>query len=1148
MTAVDTAHRVLDRYTADGPIYLTGLHALVRGILERGRVDRAARRKIVGLVSGYEGSPLAGLDLELARRRALLAELGVRHVPAVNEELAATSVSGTQLARSTGKLTVAGVTGYWYGKAPGLDRATDALRHANLAGTDPHGGAVALVGDDPAAKSSSVPCSSEFALAGLGMPALVPAGPEEVVPLLLHAVEMSRASGLWTALKINAVVADGAATSALPAGWSPPSLDGLHGAYAHRPTAHLLGRTLADLERTFAEVRRPLALEYLRRSGLNRLIGSVPGGRLGIVVAGPAYLVVRQALAALGFAGDADLERAGIRLVKLAAPYPLHQAQLRELVAGLEQVVVVEDGRGFLEPALRSVLYGAALSPPVFGKRGPDGRELLSELGELDPEAVVHALGTCLGHAGVQHRAPARPHTRTSLALAAPKTSRSPFFCSGCPHNSSTVAAPETMVGAGIGCHAMLLLMQGEDRGNIIGITQMGGEGAQWIGMAPFVSTRHFVQNLGDGTFAHSGSLAVRAAVAAGVDITFKLLRNSAVAMTGGQTPVGERDLRGVVKLLRAEGVARIIVTSDDPRAARMAAGHGVDVRHRDQLLAVQEELARTRGVTVLIHEQECAAEKRRRRKRSVDAPAQARPFINERVCEGCGDCGAKSSCLSVEPVATDLGRKTRINQSSCNVDLSCLDGDCPAFLTVTPAPGARRSLRAGLLGPLREPQRLVDRTVTAVRITGVGGTGVVTVSQVLATSAALEGRAVRSLDQTGLAQKGGAVVSDVVIGPVSDGPLRDGPDGGPELRSPKLAAGECDAYLVADALVGSEPRNLAAVSADRTVAVISSSQAPTGAMIIDPGVTYPDDAAASIAAAAAQVRYLDPAAESAKHFGSEQYANVVLLGAAYQSGVLPVRAESIEAALSLNGVAVEDNVEAFRLGRSLGDADPGGVAECPAPDLVAARAEDLTAYQSAAYARRYRSAVERVARAEAGLTGSRDLSGAVAEHLYRLMAYKDEYEVARLSIDPALDLAVAAEFGPGAGYRYRLHPPALRALGLTHKIALGRWSRPVFRLLVAARRLRGTPLDPFGLARVRRVERELVGEYERLIDDLLAALTADNYEVAVRIARLPELVRGYEDIKLANVARYRERVAELWLELCSYGSVTQATKGRICQ
>jgi indolepyruvate ferredoxin oxidoreductase len=1123
----------------DGTIYLTGIHALVRMLLDRARHDRERGLATACYVSGYEGSPLGGYDLEIARHRDLLSSYGIRHQPGLNEELAATAVSGTQLAGHVGDARYDGVTGIWYGKAPGLDRATDALRHANMIGTAPTGGAVALVGDDPAAKSSTLPCSSEMALAGLAMPTFYPADPAEALVHGLHAVELSRASGLWSAMKVVTAMADGASTALVGPHWQAPDLSDLAGglrAYGHQPRARLLGAELAELERSQNLTRLPIATEYIRRSGLNVISGS-RNARIGVVAAGKTYLDVRQALAALGLRDD-DLERHGIRLLKLGVIYPLEPAVVTEFAAGLDEIVVVEDKRAFLEDALKSVLYGQASAPAVYGKRSRDGALLFAPVGELDADSVADGLARHFEPTGIAVKS-RPPRERIMLPLA----QRMPYFCSGCPHNSSTKVAPGTLVGGGIGCHAMVAFMPEEQVGEVIGLCQMGGEGAQWMGIAPFVTQRHLVQNLGDGTFAHSGSLAIRAAVASGANITFKILRNSAVAMTGGQRAVGELPVGRLLALLEAEGVRKTVVTTDDPARLRRQLGRDADIRHRDDLIDVQRELAAIDGVTVLVHDQECAAEKRRKRRRGKAAAPAQRAFINERVCEGCGDCGRVSNCLSVQPVATEFGRKTRIHQSSCNLDFSCLNGDCPSFLTVYPPDGNNRAVAAVQAPEPGEPERLFGPDGFTMRITGVGGTGVVTIAQILGTAFAADGHQVRSLDQTGLAQKGGAVVSDLTVSTA------------PRDRSAKLGYGECDLYLGCDSLVATDGTQLRAVSTERTVAVVSTTEVPTGQMITDVSQSFPATGRvmAAIEAKVRSAHFLDAAALATAQFGDEQYANMILVGAAYQAGALPVGTEAIEHAIRLNGVAVDANLSAFRAGRTVTAAKASATRALPRtstePDatpaerslaeILALRVKELTAFQNQACAADYASFVERVRVRESAVTGGETLTRTVAENLYKLTAYKDEYEVARLSLDPALDEAVRAQFGDGARYQYRLHPPVLRALGLKHKVSLGPWFRPAFATLVAMRRLRGTPLDPFGRTEIRRTERALIGEYRQVVDTLLTGLTSANHDLAVQIAALPDLVRGYEEIKLAAVRTYHEKLAELRAEFAASTSPT---------
>lgn len=897
-----------DRYrAAEGQFQLTGVQALARLPFEVRRADQRAGLRTAAFVSGYEGSPLGGYDLELGKQAELLAEHDIVFEPGVNEELAATAVQGAQLAAKSENRRVDGVTGYWYGKSPGLDRASDALRHNNLMGTHRLGGALALVGDDPGAKSSTVPGSSELLLADLGMPTLYPADPQEVLDLGQHAVAMSRACGLWVGFKIATNVADGTGTVRVDPGRfrslePDPVVDGRP--FVHEMTARMLQPDLGRLERSRDGARLELARRYAAVNGLNTVVGG-RDARIGIVAAGKTYHDLRQALEILGL-DEPELERRGVRLLRLAMVHPLEPEAVTRFAAGLREIVVVEEKRSFIETAVKDLLYGRPDTPAVAGKRGPDGTALVPADGELDPDRIAAALAIRLrAHGGFPSVESWQAPRRT---IALPLAARTPYFCSGCPHNSSTKTPEGSLVGAGIGCHSLVLMTGREDYGDITGLTQMGGEGTQWIGMSPFVRDDHLVQNLGDGTFHHSGSLAVRAAVASGVNITYKLLYNSAVAMTGGQQPTGVLTVPQVVAAMRAEGVRRIIVTTEEPaRYRRVRLGRGVRVWHRDRLAEAQETLARVPGVTMLIHDQECATELRRKRKRGLAPEPPQHAVINERVCEGCGDCGEKSNCLSVQPVDTEFGRKTRIDQSSCNKDFSCLEGDCPSFLTVLPGKSAgKRPLAEPLADPLPEPKRTVSAERYTVRVTGVGGSGVVTLSQILATAANIAGLPVRSLDQTGLAQKGGAVVSDVKIG---------------ATHANKASDGECDLYLGADVLVAADPRYLAVADPSRTTAVVSTSKVPTGAMVADTSVTFPEEAALldRLREAAGTMTALDAREMAEVLFGQDQYANLLLTGVAYQRGALPIPAEAIEEAVSRNGVRVETNVQAFRRGRSNG-------------------------------------------------------------------------------------------------------------------------------------------------------------------------------------------------------------------------------------
>ncbi|XVQ82069.1 indolepyruvate ferredoxin oxidoreductase family protein [Microbispora siamensis] len=1137
-----------DKYAAEhGTVLISGVQALVRLTLEQRRLDAARGLDTRVFVSGYPGSPLGGVDLEMARAARFLKEAGVVARPGLNEELAATAVAGTQLLAQVPGRRHEGVTGFWYGKNPGLDRAADAIRHGNLAGTAPLGGAVAWIGDDPGSKSSTVPSSCEPMCQSLSMPLLAPGSVAEVVELGLHAVALSRATGLWTGLKIVADVADASATVDLG-----PLRENIRSgipvpARADRgapPT--LVGPASLEAEHDMLTRRLGLAREYARANGLNRVTHDAPRATTGVLASGTSYAVVLRALADLGL-DEAAMDHLGLRLIRLAMPFPLAYDDLAAMTTGLDRVLVIEDKVPFLEGHLKQALYDTGQRPDVIG------RELLTARGTLGAEDVAGALATCLGpdrlprQAAVLSPAPSSGRARRMLPLVAART---PYFCSGCPHNASTRASDDTLVGAGIGCHAMIAL-DGNGRGRQVGMTQMGSEGAQWFGLAPFTSDRHFTQNLGDGTFHHSGSLAVRAAVAAGVSMTYKLLYNDAVAMTGGQRAEGRLDVPALTRWLAAEGVRRVVVTTPEPetyRGVRLAPI--ASVRHRDDLPAVEEELAAIDGVTVLIHDDRCAAEERRLRKRGKLPAAPARVVVNERVCEGCGDCGDVSTCLSVQPVETEFGRKTRIHQASCNSDLSCLKGDCPSFLLVEPRSQTPRTVPEPPVALTEPVARFPERSVL-LRMPGIGGTGVVTVSQILQMAAHLDGLHAAGLDQTGLAQKGGPVVSDVRISPQ------------PIAGSVRAARGTADVIVGFDVLGAAADDTLAVASPGRTVAVVNTAIVPTAAMVTGrAALPGPEDAVARIASATVPDAglHLDAGALSEALFGDHMPANLVLVGAAYQHGCIPISADAIERAIRLNRAAVEQNLAAFRWGRAAvidreavfraaipQSVIPQSVIAPPPPvpvdagasgeleETLAVRVADLTGYQNAAYARSYERDVRRVAALAAERAGEEAgvrIGLEYARGLHKLMAYKDEYEVARLHLDPVERARREREFGPGAAVSVLLHPPLLRAMGLKRKIRLRRSAGVVFRGLRAARALRGTAFDVFGHAAVRRVERTLVVEYRELVSRALGRLTPATAAAVAEIAALPELVRGYEDIKLARVAEFRDRAATLLAEL----------------
>ena len=1139
-TVTNTPRLLSDRYELpEGDVFLTGIHALVRVLLDQHRADVRAGLHTATLVSGYQGSPLGGFDREIASLGTLASENEIVLRPALNEELGATSVWGSQLLDSYDGPRVDGVTGVWYGKSPGVDRASDAIRHGNIVGTHPKGGVLALAGDDPACKSSTVPGASEPLLAAMQVPVIAPGNVQEVLDFGRHAIACSRASGLWSALKVVTNVCDAAGTAVVGLDRVTPVIPTLewHGApYVHQPQARLLFPWSLEYEQSLAEIRLPLAKLYARVNGLNRVIHASPDARIGVIASGTTAHDVLTALHDLGFHGDAP-----VRVLQIGMIYPLDEHTVREFAHGLSEIIVLEDKLPFLERLVKDALYGSASAPPVHGKMG-----LAASHGQLESDSIATIIGTRLLDRGeipsVRERL--EEIERFGAKLPPPSTGalRTPFFCSGCPHNTSTIADDDQAVGAGIGCHTMVLVADGP-RGKITGITQMGGEGAQWIGVSDFVDTPHLIQNLGDGTFHHSGSLAIRAAVAAKVNITYKLLYNSYVAMTGGQHIEGQMSVPALVNEFQSEGVKRVIITSDDPgKYDKVTFPDFASVRPRSEILQAQRDLRAVEGVTVLIHDQACAAELRRERKRGRAVDPPERIFINERVCEGCGDCGAKSGCLSVEPVETEFGRKTRINQTSCNKDYSCIKGDCPSFLEVI-LPKADKA-------EVRRPQSVLPEPPTPsnpdvrIRLVGIGGTGVVTVSHVLGMAALVDGRHVKNLDQTGLSQKAGPVVSDVRI---TDEPLDDG------VIYPTEA---CDTLLAFDPLGAASIRFLRIASPEKTVAVICDDFVPTGTEVIDVLALAPDKQAARDTLASS-TRNADnvhlPAQQiSEKMLGDATPANMVAVGAALQAGLLPLTLGALEEAIRLNGAGVERNLAAIDWGRAwvaaraeveqalagdatapeLDDFERKLVDDVTAEDgelrrLLTVRVADLRGWGGNAAATKYASEIKRVASAEASsVPGSTAVAEEVARGLHKLMAYKDEYEVARLQVEGLRTMP------KGARVKVLLHPPLLRAMGLKNKLKFGAWFFPLLAMLARFKFLRGTPFDVFGYAHIRRVERQLPAEYLGLVNRSLAKLTPDTLEMVVEIAALPDIVRGYEQIKLANLERFRASAQQLSAEL----------------
>jgi indolepyruvate ferredoxin oxidoreductase len=1136
----------------EGTVLLSGIQALVRLPLDQHRADKRRGLNTATLISGYRGSPLGGLDITLERNPDLLRDHNVVFISGLNEDLGATAVYGAGLANLFPNPKYDGVLGMWYGKGPGVDRTGDIFKHANYAGIGRYGGVLALGGDDPLSKSSTLPTHSEVAFYDAFFPVIFPGNVQEILDFGRLGFELSRYCGLWVGFKIVTNVADEIGTAQVGADRVVISDPGfLYEGKPWRPTQNpaLLPPFGLELEREIHYGRLQAAKAFAAAHPFNEITVPTENAWLGIAAPGKAYYDLREALRELGL-DDASLRRYGIRLMRIGLLFPMETGIVREFSRGLQELLVIEEKRSFVELFIRDALYNVAERPRVVGKEDESGRPLVPANGELDADRIAQI---------VARRIESRislPSITARVALLealrerpAPLTlARQPFFCSGCPHNRSTVVPEGSLAGGGIGCHGMALMMP-ERR--TIGTTHMGGEGVHWVGMAPFTNTKHMFQNLGDGTFFHSGSLAIRQAVAAGTNITFKILYNSAVAMTGGQDAAGAMPVPDMTRLLEAEGVKRIIVTTDqtDKYGGDAQWGRGAEVWHRDRLDEAQRLLRDINGVTVLIHDQRCAAEKRRLRKRGKLEDPALRVFINEAVCEGCGDCGVKSNCLSVQPVDTEFGRKTRIHQSSCNKDYSCLNGDCPSFLTVVPIDGTRKERKLFKVEhALPEPELKVSRDA-AIYMMGIGGTGVVTVNQILATAALLDGKHVRGLDQTGLSQKGGPVVSHLKI------------TERPEAASNKVAAGESDCYLGFDVLVATSPVNLDHARPDKTIAVVSTSRVPTGAMVTHTDVHFPEAAGLQTAIDRFTRKdenvYLDALGLAETLFDDHMAANMIVLGAAYQAGAIPVASAAIEEAIVLNGVSVAMNTHAFRAGRLL-VADPAwvktikrqrvGTVETPGVltaqarslvDTVQAEGElrrlleirvpELIDYQNEAYARQYVDVVARVRAAERRVAdGQTRLSEAVARHLFKLMAYKDEYEVARLHLRQDVARALEAQFPGGVRVQYNLHPPILRALGWKKKIRLGTWFDGAFRLLRAMKGLRGTALDPFGRAEVRRVERALIGEYQAQIDKAVAGLTPATYATAVKLANLPDMIRGYEDIKLRNVLRYREELKTL--------------------
>jgi indolepyruvate ferredoxin oxidoreductase len=1166
-----------DKYDAtEGLVYLTGTQALVRLPLMQRQRDLAAGLNTAGYITGYRGSPVGGYDQALSRARKQLEAHHVKFVPGVNEDLAATAIWGTQQANLFPGGKYDGVFGIWYGKGPGVDRSGDALRHANQAGTAPHGGVLAIAGDDHAAKSSTMAAQTDFIFSAVSIPVLAPATVQDYIDYGLQGIALSRFSGLWVALKaVTDTIEVAGVVDVSPQRLAMVTPEGVEmpegGLNIRWPEVPFL-----QLEERLTRWKIPAARAWARANRLDRnVFGRADGepARLGIVSTGKSWLDTMQALADLGI-DDATAKAIGLRVYKVAMPWPLEPVGIREFCAGCDEILVIEEKRSLVEAQLRDALYPLAQRPMVVGKVDENGAMLLPEWGELTPAICARTitarlrrfaqrgLGAGDARGGPLEAALARCEARVALLDAKEKASvdlvpagdRIPYFCSGCPHNTSTRVPEGSRALAGIGCHYMAMWM---DRSTAT-FTHMGAEGANWVGQAPFTETKHVFQNLGDGTYFHSGSLAIRLAVATKTPVTYKILFNDAVAMTGGQPHDGPLTPQMIARQVAAEGVEKIVVVTDEPD--KYPAGYfasSVTVHHRSALDEVQRELREYPGVSVLIYDQTCAAEKRRRRKRGTFPDPQKRVLINEAVCEGCGDCGVQSNCVAVEPVETEFGRKRKINQSSCNKDFSCVNGFCPSFVTVHG--GKLRSARSGTGKPAATPatqktaiaasiaQDLPSATIPsidgsyALMVTGIGGTGVVTVGQLLGMAAHLEGKAVTVLDVTGLAQKNGAVMSY----------LRFANPGEP-LYSPRIGLASADAVLGCDILVTAGREALARMAPGRTRVVANLAATPTADFTRNPDWKFPvGEMEASIVAAIGDpsaAAFVDGTRLATALLGDAIATNLFMLGFAWQRGLIPVSAEAIERAIELNQVAIESNKLAFAWGR-VAAVDLDRVERAAAPvssialvrkpaklsldELVAHRADFLTGYQDAAYARRYTDFVAKVRAAEERVVGKGPLrlTEAVARYFAKLMAYKDEYEVARLFTDGRFQEQVRAQFDGDFRLSFHLAPPLFakrNAKGELVKREYGPWMLTAFRLLARMRGLRGGPFDIFGRTQERREERALVDEYERTIGGLLPRLTSDNLPIAVRIASVPEEIRGFGHVKARHLAGARQKQAEL--------------------
>ena len=1117
-------------------IFLSGAQAIIRMLLMQRERDRRAGLDTAGFVSGYRGSPLGGLDQQLWKAKKELAQSNIVFQPGLNEELAATACWGSQQTELLGEGKHDGVFSVWYGKGPGVDRSGDVFRHANLAGTSKHGGVLALMGDDHTAESSTNAHATEFLFVDTMVPILNPAGVQELIDYGLYGFAMSRFSSTWTAIKC--VKDNIESTASVDVSLDRlnivlPEFDMPEGGLSIRHELDQMGQ-----EARLHEYKRAAAAAFIRANGLNRII--YKGGskaKIGIITVGKSFLDVKQALDDLGI----DERRAGqigLRLFKVAAPWPLDMEHMRDFARGLETIIVVEEKRSLLEVQVKENLYGTTMQPVVVGKKNERGEWLFPAKGALDPNDIAIAIGErvlkTVGHSEeIAARVARLRQYQAMLADTKDVAVRTPYFCSGCPHNSSTKVPEGSLAGGGIGCHFMAIWM---DRGTV-GFTAMGGEGAQWVGQAPFSKRPHMFQNLGDGTYNHSGSLALRFALSSGVNVTYKILYNDAVAMTGGQPHEGGLKCDQIARQVRAEGVERIAVVTDEPEKYAGVAEFppGATIHHRDDLDLVQRELRDIPGVSVLLYDQTCAAEKRRRRKRGTFPDPDRRVIINELVCEGCGDCGVKSNCVSVQALDTEWGRKREIDQSSCNKDFSCVNGFCPSFVTVH---GAKLKKRAGIAGaadPLAGVPApglfKLDASGWSCIVDGIGGTGVVTIGAILGMAAHLEGKGCGMIDMAGLAQKGGAVFSHIRIAPTPE-----------DISAIRISAGKADLILGCDLVVSGAKKVLASAQEGRTIFVANTAEVMPGNFTRAADFSLPTERLKkSIRQAVGdeQAHFVAATRIATTLFGNSVGANMFMLGFAFQHGGLPVSAEAVEKAIELNGEAVAMNLAAFRWGRRAAH-DPQTVRDLVASgqgprtagvsqsldEMIAKRVAFLTGYQNATYARQYGERIARLKAAEAkAAPGSTAVTEAAARYLFKLMAIKDEYEVARLYTDGSFARQLGAQFESYDKLEFHLAPPILGRTGSdgkARKSSFGPWMMTGFRVLASLKGLRGGFLDLFGYTHERRMERQLLADYRADLDLIERTFGIAPVEALVALATVPELIRGYGHVKEAAAERAR--------------------------